>query len=318
MDVTLSLYSQFISIISSISEKQGSTEGRFLLVSFVHISILVSSIMDLRQTPQYAKYIKLLNWQVEEIDNSFIFVKKIPIIGSVIKLQRSDNINYQFIDELAIKHRAFQISIEPKSSNHQSLITDHRFRLSRSPSLCSKTVNIDLMKPENKLLSEMHHKTRYNIKVAKKRGVKVNISKDINRFSEFWQECALKQRHMFLPMKREINAIYTSFGKDTRILFANKDKTLLAAILLIYTKDTAYYMYAASTGQGKKLFAPTLVAWKSIKLAKKLGCKLFDFEGIYDERFPIPSWKGFSRFKKSFGGKVIEYPGSFVKYRIPL
>lgn len=287
-------------------------------------------MLDLRQTPQFAEYIKLLGWDVEKIDNSYIFIRKIPVIGSVIKLQRPKKLSKKVIErliELGNKYRAFQISIEPKSSNHQSLITNHRFRLSRSPSLCTKTIHIDLTKSENKILSEMHHKTRYNIKKAMRNkpstraqaeGLQVTSSDDIKRFAKFWQGCALKQRHMFLPMKREIIAIYTSFEKDARILFATKDNTLLAAILLIYTKDAAYYMYAASTGQGKKLFAPTLVVWESIKLAKKLGCKLFDFEGIYDERFPLPSWKGFSRFKKGFGGKEIEHPGNFVKYRIPL
>jgi lipid II:glycine glycyltransferase (peptidoglycan interpeptide bridge formation enzyme) len=323
--------------------------------------------MDLRQTPQFAEYIKLLGWIVSSIGRSTssrekrnnVFIRKIPVIGSVIKLQRPENLDNKLIkrlSDLARKHRAFQISVEPLTINHRPLIIKSGYKLNKSPSLCTKTVQVDLTKSENKILSEMHHKTRYNIKIAKRRGVEVYLSKDIKKFSEFWQKCALKQRHMFLPMKREIIAIHTSFGKDAHILFANaqdndtaflssrtntvskaisnssmsskkrllprstprNDTTVpLAAILLIVADRTAYYMYAASTGQGKKLFAPTLVAWKSIKLAKKLGCKLFDFEGIYDERFPIPSWKGFSRFKKSFGGREIEYPGAFVKTRLP-
>ena len=77
-------------------------------------------------------------------------------------------------------------------------------------------------------------------------------------------------------------------------------------------------MYAAASDAGKKLFAPTLCAWEAIKLSKKHGSKIFDFEGIYDERFPLKSWHGFTRFKKSFGGREIEYPGAFVKYRIPI
>jgi lipid II:glycine glycyltransferase (peptidoglycan interpeptide bridge formation enzyme) len=72
-------------------------------------------------------------------------------------------------------------------------------------------------------------------------------------------------------------------------------------------------MYAASSLEGKKYFAPTLVAWNAIMSSKKEGKKIFDFEGIYDERFPLNSWKGFSRFKNGFGGNVVSYPGCLSK-----
>jgi lipid II:glycine glycyltransferase (peptidoglycan interpeptide bridge formation enzyme) len=48
--------------------------------------------------------------------------------------------------------------------------------------------------------------------------------------------------------------------------------------------------------------------------AKKRKCKLWDFEGIYDERFPNKDWLGFSHFKKSFGGSEILFPGSVTKW----
>ena len=64
---------------------------------------------------------------------------------------------------------------------------------------------------------------------------------------------------------------------------------------------------------GKKLFVPTALTWEAIISAKKEGKKVFDFEGIYDERVPNKKWLGFTHFKKSFGGDVVEYPGCFVK-----
>jgi lipid II:glycine glycyltransferase (peptidoglycan interpeptide bridge formation enzyme) len=48
-----------------------------------------------------------------------------------------------------------------------------------------------------------------------------------------------------------------------------------------------------------------------------MGCKIFDFEGIYDSRFPIKSWLGFTHFKKQFGGNEIAYPGCYIKFRLP-
>jgi lipid II:glycine glycyltransferase (peptidoglycan interpeptide bridge formation enzyme) len=77
-------------------------------------------------------------------------------------------------------------------------------------------------------------------------------------------------------------------------------------------------MYAASSKKGKKLYAPTLNTWEAIRLSKKKGSSIYDFEGIYDSRFPLKTWRGFTRFKKSFGGKEIKYPGAFVKHRLPI
>ena len=125
---------------------------------------------DLRQTPQFAEYIKLLGWNVEKIDKSYVFIRKIPIIGSVVKLQRPENLSNKVINQLSDigkQYRAFQFSIEPLTIDHKSLIIAEGFKLSRSPSLCTKTVQVDLTKSKDKLLSEMHHKTRYNIKKAK-------------------------------------------------------------------------------------------------------------------------------------------------------
>jgi lipid II:glycine glycyltransferase (peptidoglycan interpeptide bridge formation enzyme) len=275
---------------------------------------------DLRQTPQYAEYIKLLGWNVEKVEGSYVFIRKIPILGSVVKLQRPEQLSKRTIiriDKIGKKARAFQVSIEPSKEDDCLLLTNSGYKLSKSPSLCSKTVQIDLRKSEKVLLSEMHHKTRYNIKKAKSKKIKLRVSNDIDKFADFWQKCAFNQRGMFLSMKNEIKLINASFGNNAHVLTVTESKSILAAILLILTKNAAYYMYAASTKEGKRMYAPTLVAWESIKLAKKVGRKMYDFEGIFDTRFPLPNWKGFSRFKKSFGGNEIEYPGNFVKYRIP-
>jgi lipid II:glycine glycyltransferase (peptidoglycan interpeptide bridge formation enzyme) len=58
------------------------------------------------------------------------------------------------------------------------------------------------------------------------------------------------------------------------------------------------------------------MVWYGILWGKKRGAKMFDFEGIYDSRFPNKSWLGFTHFKKSFGGKEVEYPGCFVKTKL--
>jgi hypothetical protein len=274
-------------------------------------------MIDLRQTKEYADYMQEIGWVVERIDNVNYFIKKFPLIGSFIKIQRPEKINYQSIDSLVVKHRAHRIVIEPKDSSHIQHLISHNYRPSKSPFLPSKTIHVDITKSEKKLLSEMHYKTRYNVKKANSHQLTVISSRDIKSYADFWQKCALKQRGMFLSQKKEIIEIYKAFGEKAHLLLVVRNKELLSGILMLRARDIAYYMYAASSTEGKKLFAPTLNAWETIKLAKKLRCKIFDFEGIFDARFPLKSWLGFSRFKKSFGGLKVDYPGAYAKYRLP-
>ena len=260
-----------------------------------------------------------IGWLVAPLGKwgGYAYVRGIPLIGSVIKIQRPKKIDYKVISSLSKKYKAFQIILEPTPKTSSKQLTAKGFRLSRSYFAPSKTLQINLTKTEKQLLKEMHYKTRYNIRRSKVQNLKSKISNDVVSFANFWQKCTNQQRGVFLPQKKEIIAMQRTFGKKTLIVQVLRKSQVLSAVMLIFTNKSAHYMYAAASLEGKKLFAPTLNAWMAIKLAKKLGCRVFDFEGIYDERFPVKSWVGFTRFKKSFGGHEIEYPGSYTKYRLP-
>lgn len=278
---------------------------------------------DLRQTKEYAEYIKTLGWSVIRCQipgvSCQVFIKKIPLIGNIAKLQRpSGRLNLQVLDEFAKQHKIAVFYIEPTS--HELLVTSYEFKPARSCFLPPKTIHIDLTKSEKQFLKEMKQKTRYNIKVAQKRGVVVKESRDIEAFINLWHRSA-RGRGMWLSQTKEIRALWTAFGSKANVLLAyNSDmhvhsKSVLAGVLVLRTPPTTYYMYAASTQEGNGLCAPSLLVWEAIKLAKKKGCKVFDFEGIYDDRYPqTKSWKGFTKFKEGFGGKIIIYPQTLVHY----
>lgn len=275
-------------------------------------------MLDLRQAPEYARYMQNIGWVAERIESVNYFVKKFPLIGSLIKIQRPQKIDFNQINNLTKKYRTHRIVVEPRTLSDGQRLIEMGFTISKSPFLPSKTIHINLTKSDRQLLKEMHYKTRYNIKKSRSLHLTSCLSNDIVEFANFWQSCALKQRGMFLSQKKEIVEIYKAFGKKAHLILIRQNKEILSEILLLRTKDMAYYMYAAASNSGKKLFAPTLAVWESIKLAKKQKCKVFDFEGIYDVRFPLKSWLGFTRFKKSFGGHDIDYPGAFQRLMLPL
>lgn len=208
------------------------------------------------------------------------------------------------------------VSIEPATSEQEKFYLDFGFRYSKTSSLPSETIQINLKASEKQLLSEMHHKTRYNIGLAKRKGVKAKVSQEIELFAQKWQKSA-KERGMWLSQKREIISIFQSFKDRSHILLAFENKDPIAGILVIHSNSVSYYMYAFSTPDGRKKHAPTFLAWEAIKLSKAEGSSIFDFEGIYDPRYPLKAWKGFTRFKKSFGGKDTEFPRPLHKFFFP-
>ncbi len=270
-------------------------------------------MQDLRQSSNWAKYLEFIGWKVEKINNVYVYLKKIPVLGYFIKIQRPGKILKKDIEKLKQKFKPFQICIEPDSSNQVKLLKELNFKLSKSPSLPTKTLQIDLSRSEETLLKKFSQKTRYNIKLSQRKEIDIKNYRDVLLFTKFWRENFEKNRFPFLSQQKNIIALYNAFGKDANILLVKRNEKIIAGLFILIYDKVAYYMYAASNDYGRKNFAPTLLTWNAILMAKKNGCKIFDFDGIYDERFPIKTWLGFTKFKKGFGGKEVLYPGNFVK-----
>lgn len=267
---------------------------------------------DLRQTSLYAKYARSIGWQVENFEGINIFIKKLPLLGKIIKIQRPLNLTKKTLDLVIKKHRPYQIIVEPRDTKQSKILVGEKYR-QISPYLPSKTIVIDLNQSQKQILNKMHHKTRYNIvSGVKRKKVQIVHSNQIAAFAEFWHK-EQNTRLKFLRLDNQIINLYKYFGKNADLLLAYKSNKLIAGVLLVSTTDTMYYMYARTNSEGKKYFAPTLLVWEALMLGKKREIKHFDFEGIFDPRFPTNSWRGFSRFKESFGGESVEHPGAYSK-----
>lgn len=357
-------------------------------------------ILSLRQSSQYACYMRKKGWIIENIklkipnskkERNYIhsgarrssndalkywpagpcgnkkrsvnaFVKKIPILGSVIKIQRPPAIpSEKALDHLALKHRALFIKIEPNNSDQ---LAANSFQLDSWPLLPTKTLRLDLKKSEEDLWNNLDSDAQYSIREAEKQlsAYSIQLSAlEKEKEKEKKKEKELKKFHRILkdagkrqgfptPSWQDLKNLAGCFDKKAWLVFAThqtptngvarfstsseqrrglksaapeKEKPAgypIAGCILLTHKKTAYYHHAATTEIGRDLLAGYLVLWEAIKLAKEQGCTRFDFEGIYDERYHkrTKAWKGFTYFKKKFGGEEVSYPHPIIKYYSPL
>lgn len=276
---------------------------------------------DIRQSPVFAKYMQGLGWQAEKIDSNFIYLRKFPLLGVFAKMPRPNlPLNINNIAKFKKIHKIFKLKISPfletEDKNYQKLkngLFKHNFKIDNFPFNPTTNYLIYLSKAEKEIFNSFSEAKRRGVRRALKNNIIVKVSDDYSSFIKIRQ-------HQYLPVwflvKGDMQKLWeTLYPQNAVLLLAYEmagNKPVAGILLLIYDK-TAYYWFASSLPIGKKLFAPTLLVWEALKHAKIRGCKIFDFEGIYDERFPKASetWKGFTKFKEGFGGKKVVYMENF-------
>lgn len=170
-----------------------------------------------------------------------------------------------------------------------------------------KTAILDLAKTEKEILDSMHQKTRYNIRLAEKKGVGFVIA-GVERFGDFWKLMdETGDRDDFRPHgSYYYEAMLKADPEFIKLLLVEYDNKVLAANIVSFFGDTVTYMHGASSSEDRSVMAPFLLQWETIKLAKSKNYKYYDFFGIDEER-----WPGVTRFKRGFSGEEVEYPGTF-------
>ncbi len=174
------------------------------------------------------------------------------------------------------------------------------------------TIIIDLTKTTDDLLKEMHPKTRYNIKVAEKRGVIVEQVGSEN-FEEFWTLLeATTERDAFRShAKSYYQKMLEDHGDAELKIFlaiARVDGRPAAAALMLDYAGTRTYLHGASDYALRDAMAPYALHWQLMQDAKTKGLKAYDLWGIAPTDAPNEPLAGVTRFKKGWGGEVLRYP----------
>ena len=213
--------------------------------------------------------------------------------------QKSNNLT-----KIAKKHNAIYAVIEPNT-----FAISHNTPKEPFKSLVPiQTTVIDITQSLDDILQQMHQKTRYNIKVAKKHNIQIKESEDIELFYRMMHKTALRDKFAINSYKY-IKTFYQTLKKQNKaqLLIAYKDQEAVSGLILTYFHNTAIYYYGASLHEHRKYMAPYLIQWQAIQNAKAKGCTTYDFLGVTTSKNPRHQLYGVSQFKLKFKGPVLNF-----------
>ncbi|MEK7591983.1 MAG: peptidoglycan bridge formation glycyltransferase FemA/FemB family protein [Patescibacteria group bacterium] len=257
-------------------------------------------------------------WQV-----SFHRVPKLPYtIGYFPKGPTPDDFMIEELGKIGRKNNAIFIQIEP------NVLSDFKFQIenfklllpSHHPLFTKYTFILDITKSEEELLKSFHPKTRYNIRLAEKRGVKIAEDNSDSAFEEFVRlsKETTERQGFYAHNKTYQQTLWKIFSKNhhARLFTATYEGKTLAAWIMFVFHDTLYYPYGASSRDHRDVMAPNLMLWDIIKWGKQNGITSIDLWGALgpppaggsNEKDP---WYGFHRFKEGYNPKLIEFIGSY-------
>lgn len=260
----------------------------------------------------------------DKLMNGFqLTVHKVPNTDlKIAYLARSSMPTEEVIDFLyswAKKNKVFFVKMEPYVENDQDtrnkLQTNPKIQRSTHQLFPDWTMILDITKPEDQLLKEMKSKTRYNIRLAEKKGVTVReetTEKGFEIFAKLYFETMRRQKYFGHNYTYHKGVFDNLKKKMVHVLIASYQNQPMAGYELFLFKDGAYYPYGGSSLENKNIMAPNLLMWEAIKFAKNRGAKYFDMWGASSPDAPVSDiYAGFTRFKEGYGARYLEMLGSY-------
>jgi len=261
-----------------------------------------------------------------------ILFRKLPLgftVGYIPKLAinvRQLAFSQEFwreIDSVCKKNRSIFLKLEPDLWNDQKLDTlalsevegwNATFRTSPHNIQPPRTIIVDIKGEEEEILARMKQKTRYNIRLAEKKGVTVCTWGNIESFHKMMLLTGGRDGfgvHSLGYYRRAYDLLHPK--QMGELLLAEYESKPLAALFVARNGNRAYYLYGASTDEERNRMPTYLLQWEAMKWAKARGCEEYDLWGVPDEdesgleasfeKRHDGLW-GVYRFKRGFGGQL--------------
>ncbi len=266
------------------------------------------------QSPAWSEFRKKWGNEVVETKYGTLTLHKIPLtkykLGMFIKGPTPTKEMLEFLKDFAKKNNLIFIKLEPNTLKDESVtnLLKENSCVKGKTFFTPTTFWLDLTKKDEDLLASFKPKTRYNIRLAQRKGVEVkedNSDKAFNKYIELTRQTTKRQNFYAHNEKYHRLMWETLHPKGlAHLLTAIYNNEIVTTWILFTYKDFLYYPYGASSDKYKNVMPNNLMMWEAIKFGKKKGLKTFDMWG----REP---GKGFTKLKEGYNPKVIEFVGTW-------
>lgn len=233
------------------------------------------------------------------------------------------------IHRLARQKRAILLKIEPELPDSPAVVRQLQacgFCPSRQTIQPRSTIHIDLRADPDKILARMKSKTRYNVRLAGRKGVVVRegTAEDLPIFYRLIERTG-RRDGFAVHSQGYYETAYRLFVPSglARLFLATYHDEIIAGLMAFAFGQRAWYLYGASSDKERNRMPNHLLQWEAIRWARERGCLTYDLWGIPDEVGKEPEkyertitnrqgglW-GVYRFKQGFGGQVVRYVGAY-------
>ncbi len=275
---------------------------------------------------------------------ALVLYRQLPMgLGTIAYVPRGPLVNWD--DEVEVEtlfrelhkaardRRAWACWVEPEMTEAALPSQDlarQGYRSSSRTVQPRSTLVVDLTPTEEEILMAMKSKTRYNIRLAERKGVTVREGtlEDMISFYDLMEETGERDEfgiHARAYYRRAFE-LFSPVDQVALFVAEYKDEPL-AGLLAFAVGDTAWYISGASSNRHRNRMPTYAVQWAAIRWAKARGCSAYDLWGIPDfdeetleETFTERSdglW-GVYRFKRGFGGRLVRYTGLWERSLHPL
>ncbi len=262
-----------------------------------------------------------------------ILIKKIPFLncsfmysprGPVCDFS-NESVLTELKDEIfAIqkKYNGFMLKIDPLIEDSDAvsvnLLTDLGFVYSKEKKgydtvQCKENYMLNIKgKTEEEVFNSFTSKCRYNVRLAKRKGVRCNYYgiEKIDDFYTLLQETSQRDNFNIRTKRYYINFI-TDLEEHCRLYMCYVDGMPVSGAIAVNYAGKVHYVYGASSSKLRNYMPNYLMQWEMIKWAIETDCYVYDFQGIpyyYDENHPN---YGVYKFKKGFNGHIVNFAGEF-------
>ena len=168
---------------------------------------------------------------------------------------------------------------------------------------------VALDRSEDEIIASFKPKTRYNVRLAKRRGVDIRVADNEADLDSFYRLTAVTgERDGFaVHGPTYYQAVWDELGESRRLFIASVNGEDVGALFAVICGDMATYLYGASSNRYRNTMSSYLLQWKAMLWAKQNGCATYDFWGMADPEAENDPMAGVHRFKQGFRPRLVQH-----------